>query len=219
MGIDLMDPINNPVGDRIRVLTVDDHPMLREGIAAVIRPRTDMTLVGEAEDGAQAIEAYRTLRPDVTLMDLQMPNLNGVDAIIRIRAEFPTARIIVLTTYVGDVLALRAIRAGAVGYLLKGTLRKELLDAIRAVHAGRRHIPPDIAQEIALHAGEDSLSDREIGVLKLVSQGHANKEIARLLSISEDTVKGHMKSIFAKLDVNDRTQAVTLAAKRGIIDL
>ncbi len=175
MGIDLMDPINHPVGDRIRVLTVDDHPMLREGIAAVIRPRTDMTLVGEAEDGAQAIEAYRTLRPDVTLMDLQMPNLNGVDAIIRIRAEFPTARIIVLTTYVGDVLALRAIRAGAVGYLLKGTLRKELLDAIRAVHAGRRHIPPDIAQEIALHAGEDSLSDREIGVLKLVSQGHANK--------------------------------------------
>jgi DNA-binding NarL/FixJ family response regulator len=219
MGIDLMDPINHPVGDRIRVLTVDDHPMLREGIAAVIRPRTDMTLVGEAEDGAQAIEAYRTLRPDVTLMDLQMPNLNGVDAIIRIRAEFPTARIIVLTTYVGDVLALRAIRAGAVGYLLKGTLRKELLDAIRTVHAGRRHIPPDIAQEIALHAGEDSLSDREVGVLKLVSQGHANKEIARLLSISEDTVKGHMKSIFAKLDVNDRTQAVTLAAKRGIIDL
>ncbi len=219
MGIDLMDPINHPVGDRIRVLTVDDHPMLREGIAAVIRPRTDMTLVGEAEDGAQAIEAYRTLRPDVTLMDLQMPNLNGVDAIIRIRAEFPTARIIVLTTYVGDVLALRAIRAGAVGYLLKGTLRKELLDAIRTVHAGRRHIPPDIAQEIALHAGEDSLSDREVGVLKLVSQGHANKEIARLLSISEDTVKGHMKSIFGKLDVNDRTQAVTLAARRGIIDL
>jgi DNA-binding NarL/FixJ family response regulator len=214
-----VNPINNPTADRIRVLTVDDHPMLREGIAAVVRPRTDMTLVGEAEDGAQAIEAYRELRPDVTLMDLQMPNLNGVDAIIRIRAEFPNARIIVLTTYVGDVLALRAIRAGAVGYLLKGTLRKELLDAIRAVHAGRRHIPADIAQEIALHAGEDSLSEREIGVLKLVSQGHANKEIARLLSISEDTVKGHMKSIFAKLDVNDRTQAVTLAAKRGIIDL
>ena len=214
-----MNPINNPVRDRIRVLTVDDHPMLREGIAAVVRPRADMTLVGEAEDGAQAIEAYRELRPDVTLMDLQMPNLNGVDAIIRIRAEFPNARIIVLTTYVGDVLALRAIRAGAVGYLLKGTLRKELLDAIRTVHAGRRHIPADIAQEIALHSGEDSLSEREIGVLKLVSQGHANKEIARVLSISEDTVKGHMKSIFAKLDVNDRTQAVTLAAKRGIIDL
>jgi DNA-binding NarL/FixJ family response regulator len=214
-----MNTSNEPVGERIRILTVDDHPMLREGIAAVVRPRSDMTLVGEAEDGAGAIEAYRELKPDVTLMDLQMPNLNGVDAIIRIRAEFPTARIIVLTTYVGDVLALRALRAGAVGYLLKGTLRKELLDAIRTVHAGRRHIPADIAQEIAQHAGEDSLSEREIGVLKLVSVGHSNKEIARLLSISEDTVKGHMKSIFTKLDVNDRTQAVTLAARRGIIDL
>lgn len=204
---------------RIRVLTVDDHPMLREGIAAVVRPRPDMTLVGEAEDGAQAIEAYRDLRPDVTLMDLQMPNLNGVDAIIRIREEFPNARIIVLTTYVGDVLALRALRAGAVGYLLKGTLRKELLEAIRAVHAGRRFIPPEIAQEIAIHAGEDSLSDREVGVLKLVAQGRANKEIARTLAISEDTVKGHLKSIFSKLDVTDRTQAVTQAARRGIIDL
>ena len=207
------------VDDRIRILTVDDHPMLREGIAAVVRPRTDMTLVGEAEDGAQAIEAYRELRPDVTLMDLQMPNLNGVDAIIRIRTEFPGARIIVLTTYVGDVLALRALRAGAVGYLLKGTLRKELLDAIRAVHAGRRHIPAEIAQEIARHACEDSLSEREVGVLKLVSLGQANKEIARALSISEDTVKGHLKSIFTKLDVSDRTQAVTLAARRGIIEL
>lgn len=207
------------VGDRIRVLTVDDHPMLREGIAAVVRPRSDMTLVGEAEDGARAIEAYRELKPDVTLMDLQMPNLNGVDAIIRIRAEFPNARIIVLTTYVGDVLAVRALRAGAVGYLLKGTLRKELLDAIHAVHAGRRHIPAEIAQEIARHAGEDSLSEREIGVLKLVALGYANKEIARALSITEDTVKGHLKSIFMKLDVNDRTQAVTNAARRGIIDL
>lgn len=205
--------------ERIRILTVDDHPMLREGIAAVVRPRSDMTLVGEAEDGAGAIDAYRALRPDVTLMDLQMPNLNGVDAIIRIRAEFPSARIIVLTTYVGDALALRALRAGAVGYLLKGTLRKDLLDAIRAVHAGRRHIPPEIAQQIAQHAGEDSLSEREVGVLKLVSQGHANREIARRLFISEDTVKGHMKSIFTKLDVNDRTQAVTLAVRRGIIDL
>jgi DNA-binding NarL/FixJ family response regulator len=211
-------PTNDP-DTRIRVLTVDDHPMLREGIAAVVRPRPDMTLVGEAEDGAKAIEAYRELRPDVTLMDLQMPNLNGVDAIIRIREEFPNARIIVLTTYVGDVLALRALRAGAVGYLLKGTLRKELLEAIRAVHAGRRFIPPEIAQEIAIHAGEDSLSDREVGVLKLVAQGQANKEIARALAISEDTVKGHLKSIFSKLDVTDRTQAVTQAARRGIIDL
>ena len=213
------DIATNDSETRIRGLTVDDHPMLREGIAAVVRPRPDMTLVGEAEDGAQAIEAYRDLRPAVTLMDLQMPNLNGVDAIIRIREEFPNARIIVLTTYVGDVLALRALRAGAVGYLLKGTLRKELLEAIRAVHAGRRFIPPEIAQEIAIHAGEDSLSDREVGVLKLVAQGRANKEIARALAISEDTVKGHLKSIFSKLDVTDRTQAVTQAARRGIIDL
>jgi DNA-binding NarL/FixJ family response regulator len=205
--------------DLIRVLTVDDHPMLREGIAAVVQPRADMVLVGEAEDGAQAVDAFRQLKPDVTLMDLQMPNLNGVDAIIRIRAEFPAARIIVLTTYAGDVLALRALRAGAVGYLLKGTLRKELLDAIRTVHAGRKHIPAEIAQQIAQHAGEDSLTEREISVLKLVATGHANKEIARVLSISEDTVKGHLKSIFSKLDVSDRTQAVTLSAKRGIIDL
>lgn len=215
----MSETLMNESDTRIRLLTVDDHPMLREGIASVVALRTDMTLVGEAEDGDQAIEAYRALRPDVTLMDLQMPNLNGVDAIIRIRQEFPKARIIVLTTYVGDVLALRALRAGAVGYLLKGTLRKELLEAIRAVHAGRRYIPPVIAQEIALHTGEDSLSDREVGVLKLVSQGCANKEIARALSITEDTVKGHLKSIFGKLDVTDRTQAVTLAARRGIIDL
>ncbi len=193
--------------------------MLREGIASVVHPQVDMLLVGEAEDGAQAVEAFRRLRPDVTLMDLQMPNLNGVDAIIHIRREFPAARIIVLTTYVGDALALRALRAGAVGYLLKGTLRKELLEAIRAVHAGRRYIPAEIAQEIALHTGEEALSDREIGVLKLVALGRANKEIAHALSISEDTVKGHLKSIFTKLDVGDRTEAVTLAARRGIIDL
>ena len=205
--------------NRIRILTVDDHPMLREGIAAVVQPQPDMTLVGEADDGAQAVEAFRKLKPDVTLMDLQMPNLNGVDAIIKIREEFPGARIIVLTTYAGDVQALRALRAGAVGYLLKGTLRKELLDTIRAVHSGRRHIPADIAQQIALHTGEDSLSDREISVLRLVAAGRANKEIARDLSVSEDTVKAHLKSVFAKLDVNDRTQAVTLAVKRGIIDL
>ncbi len=193
--------------------------MLREGIASVVHPQVDMLLVGEAEDGAQAVEAFRRLRPDVTLMDLQMPNLNGVDAIIHIRREFPAARIIVLTTYVGDALELRALRAGAVGYLLKGTLRKELLEAIRAVHAGRRYIPAEIAQEIALHTGEEALSDREIGVLKLVALGRANKEIAHALSISEDTVKGHLKSIFTKLDVGDRTEAVTLAARRGIIDL
>jgi DNA-binding NarL/FixJ family response regulator len=204
---------------RIRILIVDDHPMLREGIAAVVQPQADMTIVGEAEDGLQAVEAFRKLKPDVTLMDLQMPNMKGDDAIVKIRGEFPSARIIVLTTYTGDVQALRALRAGAVGYLLKGTLRKELLDTIRAVHVGRRHIPAEIAQEIALHTGEDSLSDREISVLRLVASGRANKEIARQLSVSEDTVKAHLKSIFVKLDVGDRTEAVTLAVKRGIIDL
>jgi DNA-binding NarL/FixJ family response regulator len=176
-------------------------------------------LVGEAENGAQAIEAFRKLKPDVTLMDLQMPHVNGVDAIIKIREEFPNARIIVLTTYAGDVQALRALRAGAVGYLLKGTLRKELLDTIRAVHSGRRHIPAEVAQEIALHSGEDALSDREIRVLRLVAAGKANKAIARELSVSEDTIKAHLKSIFAKLYVGDRTQAVTIAVKRGIIEI
>jgi DNA-binding NarL/FixJ family response regulator len=204
---------------RIRILTVDDHPMLREGIASVIQMQQDIVLVGEAEDGAQAIEAFRKLKPDVTLMDLQMPNVSGVDAIVKIRAEFPNARIIVLTTYAGDVQAVRALRAGAVGYLLKGTLRKELLDTIRAVHSGRRHIPADVAQEIALHSGEDALSDREISVLRFVAAGKANKEIARELFVSEDTVKAHLKSIFAKLYVGDRTQAVTVAVKRGIIEI
>jgi DNA-binding NarL/FixJ family response regulator len=203
----------------IRVLTVDDHPMLREGIAAVVSPQPDMELVGEAEDGAQAVEAYRRLRPDITLMDLQMPTLNGVEAIIQIRREFPQARIIVLTTYVGDAQAVRALRAGAVGYLLKGTLRKELLDAIRSVHAGLRHIPPEIAREIALHRGDEQLSDREVSVLELVAKGSANKEIAHALAITEDTVKGHLKSIFQKLNVRDRTEAATVAARRGIIEL
>lgn len=193
--------------------------MLREGIAAVVGPQNDMTLSGEAENGEQAVEAFRRLQPDVTLMDLQMPVLNGVDAIIQIRSEFPHARIIVLTTYAGDVQAVRALRAGAVGYLLKGTLRKDLLDAIRTVHSGQRHIPPEIAKEIALHRGEDPLSDREISVLKLVSTGAANKEIAYALSITEDTVKGHLKSIFQKLNVRDRTEAATVAARRGIIEL
>lgn len=204
---------------RIRILAVDDHPMLREGIAAVVRPRPDMVLVGEAEDGVQAVEAFRKLQPDVTLMDLQMPKLNGVDAILKIREEFPSARIIVLTTYTGDVMAVRALRAGASGYLLKATLRKELLEAIRSVHAGRRHIPPEIAQEIAQHATGESLTEREIGVLELVALGHANKEIARQLAVTEDTVKGHLKNIFTKLDVVDRTQAVTVAVRRGIIQI
>ncbi len=204
---------------RIRVLTVDDHPVLRDGIAAVIQMQPDIEVIGEAENGRQAIELFRQLQPDVTLMDLQMPVADGLEAIRAIREEFPSARLIVLTTYKGDVQAVKALKAGAAGYLLKSSLRKDLLDAIRAVHAGRRHIPPEVAQEIAMHAAYEPLSDREIDVLRWVGAGKANKEIARKLGISEETVKAHLKNIFAKLDVKDRTQAVTLAAKRGIIEI
>ena len=204
---------------RIRILIVDDHPMLREGVAAVIQTQPDMEMAGEAIDGADAIEAFRRLRPDVTLMDLQMPRLDGVLAITAIRQEFPQARIIVLTTYSGDVKALRALKAGAVGYLLKSSLRKELVETVRAVHQGRRRLPPELASEIAAHLGDDPLSAREIEVLRLVATGNANKSIAVALKISEDTVKAHLKSIFGKLRVADRTHAVTVAAKRGFIDL
>ncbi len=203
----------------IRILSVDDHAMLREGIASIVQPQPDMILAGEAANGADANEAYRDRKPDVTLMDLQMPGVGGLDASVAIRDEFPGARIIVLTTYSGDVQALRALKAGAVGYLLKSALRKELLDTIRAVHAGRRYVPSQIANEIALHAADDALSEREMAILRLVAAGQANKEVARRLSISEDTVKAHMKNIFAKLGVSDRTQAVTVSAKRGIIEI
>ncbi len=208
-----------PPGQEIRVLVVDDHPMLREGVAAVLALQPDMVLVGEAENGAEAVARHRELRPDVTLMDLQMPGMTGLEAIETIRAEFPAARIVVLTTYAGDVQALRALKAGATGYLLKSTLRRELLDTIRNVHAGRRHLQPEIAQEIAIHAIDEALSEREIHVLRLVAAGRANKQIAWDLSLSEDTVKAHLKSIFAKLDVADRTHAVTVAAKRGVIEI
>ncbi|MBP2277793.1 MULTISPECIES: response regulator transcription factor [Sphingomonas] len=200
-------------------MIVDDHPVLRIGISTIIEGQEDMKLVGEATNGAEALEQFRALRPDVTLMDLQMPRMSGVDAITAIRAESENARIIVLTTYAGDAQAMRALKAGAVGYLLKSTVRKDLLDTIRAVHAGRRHIPPEIAQEIAFHAADETLSEREIAVLSNVAAGKANKEIAWALAISEDTVKAHMRSIFAKLDVGDRTQAVTAALRRGIIEL
>jgi len=208
-----------PSDPRIRVLVVDDHPMLREGVAAVLALQPDMVLVGEAGDGAEAVARHRELRPDVTLMDLQMPGMTGLEAIEAIRAEVPTARIVVLTTYAGDVQALRALKAGATGYLLKSTLRRELLDTIRNVHAGRRQLQPEVAHEIAIHAVDEALSEREIHVLRLVAAGRANKQIAWDLSLSEDTVKAHLKSIFAKLDVADRTHAVTVAARRGVIEI
>ena len=203
----------------IRVLAVDDHPLLREGIGTLLAAQPDIKLVAEASNGREAIEQYRIHRPDVTLMDLQMPEMNGVDAMIAICSEFPGARIIVLTTYAGDVQVLRALRAGARGYLLKNLLRKELLETIRLVHAGQKRIPPDVAAQLAEHATDETLSAREIEVLRLVAGGNANKEIAAQLSITEETVKGHVKNILAKLGANDRTHAVTIGLKRGIIDL
>jgi DNA-binding NarL/FixJ family response regulator len=203
----------------IRILVVDDHPVIREGIASILEDRSDMAIVGEAMDGADAIARFRTLQPDVTLMDLQMPAMSGLDAILAIRAEFPAARILVLTTYAGDVQAVRALKAGATGYLLKSSLRTELLDAVHDVYRGKRHMDREVAAEIALHVVDDDLSEREIAVLRLVAEGQANKEIARSLTLSEETVKAHLKSIFAKLDVADRTHAVTVAARRGIIEL
>jgi DNA-binding NarL/FixJ family response regulator len=203
----------------IRILVVDDHPVLREGIAALVNGQTDMKLVGEASDGQEAIAQYRLHRPDVTLMDLQMPTTSGIETIIAIRDESPNARIIVLTTYGGDVQVVRALKAGACGYLLKGHVHKALLDTIRAVHAGQKRISPEVAAELADHAGEEELTAREIDVLRLIAEGNANKEIAGKLSITEETVKGHVKNILAKLGVNDRTHAVSIGLKRGIIDL
>jgi DNA-binding NarL/FixJ family response regulator len=203
----------------IRVLTVDDHALLREGIAALVNAESDMKIVAEATNGQEAIEKFRLHRPDVTLMDLQMPALNGIEAIIGIRSEFPNARIIVLTTYAGDVQVLRALKAGARGYILKGHVRIELLDTIRAVHAGQKRIPPEVAAQLAEHAADEGLTARELDVLRLIATGNANKEIAAQLSIGEDTVKGHVTNILAKLGANDRTHAVTIGLKRGIIEL
>ena len=203
----------------IRVLTVDDHSLIREGIAALIANQKDVRLVAEACDGREAIEQFRSHRPDITLMDLQMPEMNGIDALIAIRSEFPEAKIIVLTTYAGDALCKRAMRAGAQAYILKGNVRKDLLDTIRAVRAGKKFINPEVAAELATHAADDALSEREIEVLSLIAAGNSNKLIADQLAISEDTVKGHVRSILSKLGANDRTHAVTMALKRGIIEL
>jgi len=203
----------------IRILCVDDHALLREGIAALLGNQADMELVAEACNGRDAVELFRKLRPEVTLMDLQMPEMDGIDAIHAIRGEFPEARIVVLTTYAGDVQVKRALKAGASGYLLKGLLRKELIETIRAVHAGQKRMSAEVAAEIAEHSGEDMLTGREVDVLLLIAAGNGNKQVAAQLSITEETVKGYVKNILAKLGARDRTHAVTIGVKRGIIEL
>jgi DNA-binding NarL/FixJ family response regulator len=203
----------------IRILTVDDHPLLRRGIAALVNAEPDLKLIAEASNGKEAIEACRSHRPDITLMDLQMPEMDGLEAVEAIRREFPEARIIVLTTYSGDTQVLRALKGGAKGYMLKGNVHRELLDAIRAVHAGQKRIPRELAAELAIHAADDALTAREIDVLRLIAVGNSNKEIADHLSIGEATVKSHVTGILSKLDANDRAHAVTIGLKRGIIDL
>ena len=209
----------NEAAPLIRILTVDDHPILREGIASLILNQPDMDLVAEASDGREAVEQFRRYRPDVTLMDLQMPGMNGIDSMNAIRADFPAARIIVLTTFSGDVHASRALKAGAYAYVLKSMVRKELLDTIRLVHRGIRRVHKDVAVELAQNLGAAALTDREIDVLKLAGVGFSNKRIAAKLGINDETVKSHMSAILAKLDASDRTHAVTLALRRGIIDL
>ena len=198
---------------------MDDHPILREGVAAVLACENDMKIVGEAASGVEALRRFETLAPDVTLMDLQMPGMNGVDTIKALKKQQPDARIIVLTTYSGDMKASNALKAGASGYLLKSMLKDQLTETIRVIHAGGRRIPPEIAAEIAEHLGDEPLSERELQVLSRVAQGHTNKEIARELSISTGTVNAHMKNILLKLHARDRTQAVTLALKRGVLEL
>ena len=205
-------------GSKIKLLLVDDHPLLREGIAAMVQGQDDMVVVAEAANGQEAVNEFRLHRPDVTVIDLQMPIVNGIDAIKTIRTEFSDARFVVLTTYQGDVQALRALKAGASAYLLKNMLRKELLETIRAVHAGRRRIPPEIAAELAEHVMDEALTERETEVLRRVAAGTSNKIIAAQLSLSEATVKAHMKSILSKLNANDRTHAVMIAMRRGFID-
>jgi DNA-binding NarL/FixJ family response regulator len=201
----------------IRILAVDDHPLFRSGIAALLATQPDMSLVAEASNGREAIERFRANHPDITLMDLQMPEMNGLDAMIAIRDEFPEARIIVLTTYTGDVQVLRAMKTGARAYLLKNLLDKELLQTIRAVHAGKKTLAAEASYELAEHATDDALTPGEVEVLRLIAAGNANKQIAAELSITEETVKGRVKNILSKLSANDRTHAAMIGLKRGII--
>jgi DNA-binding NarL/FixJ family response regulator len=205
--------------NKLKVLIVDDHPLMRAGISGEVKAQRDMVVVAEAKDGEEAIAMFRQHHPDVTLMDVRMPGTNGIDAIIAIRHEFPTARIVVLTTYGGDVQAFRAFKAGAVGYLQKNMLRTELVDTIRLVHAGQRRIPPAVALDMAEHATDEAMTARELEVLANVAKGHSNKVIAAELSISEHTIKNHLKTILGKLNATDRTHAVTIALKRGILEL
>jgi len=207
-----------PKRSKVRVLVVDDHPVFREGVAAILQAEEELVLAGEAADGQQAVEAFRRLLPDVTLMDLQMPVMNGIEAIRIIRSGYPGARLIALTTYSGDVQVLRALQAGAVGYLLKSTLRKDLVNTIRAVHRGGRSLSPEVASELADHVLDELLTSREVEVLREVAVGTSNREIASHLGLTESTVKSHIKSLMAKLDANDRTHAVVIATKRGILE-
>jgi DNA-binding NarL/FixJ family response regulator len=202
----------------IRILSVDDHPLIRQGIASLLATQPDMNLIAQAANGREAIQEFHRHRPDITLMDLQMPEMNGLDAIIAIRGEFPEARIIVLTTYAGDMQALRALKAGARAYLLKDSLHKELLATIRAVQAGKKSMSPEVSFQLAEHATDDALTPAEVRVLRLIAEGNANKEIAAQLSTSEDTVKGQVRNILSKLGAKDRTHAAMIGLKRGIIE-
>jgi len=209
----------NTIANPIRILAVDDHPLFRQGITALLADHPDMQLVAEASNGLEAIRQFRAHKPDITLLDLQMPEMNGLDAMMAIRGDFPEAKIIVLTTYSGDVQVLRAIKAGARGYLLKNALHKDLLDTIRAVHGGKKALSPEATFELAEHATDDALTLGEVDVLRLIAAGNANKQIADLLSITEETVKGRVKNILSKLNANDRTHAAAIGLKRGIIEL
>lgn len=212
-------PVVSAGSSQIRILAVDDHPVVRQGIAGLIAVQPDMALVAEASTGREAIQQFRVHHPDVTLMDLQMPEMNGLDALIAIKNEFPEARVVVLTTYAGDVQILRALKAGAQAYLLKNTLHKELLETIRAVHAGKKTLSPEVSYEIAEHVADDALTPAEVAVLRLIAAGNANKQIADQLSITEETVKSRVKSILSKLGANDRTHAAMIGLRRGIIEL